>query len=417
MPNFLNLTTVNASMNVKNKSAILISWPRELDMFSVFIEKILDDVIIIVDDLVYADEERTENGKSIIELLGKTVEYVLLSEILGKTKYRVLFSTGGQTFYKKITYASYLKYLYAISIGSFIEYSKLSKFFLKIINRPLTGGGKHMEKIGRYSVERLIGDTVVKYPKGLDLNKDNYPEDKWKSIFDIYLCHSDIDYGLITNKFSEAKCIKIGYPRYDNAPNIKDAKKIIYSEIKGIKSESPLILWMPTIIRVEGELIDNIVIWTNIIKNLLVKYNVLISIHPKLAIVNPGIIIYLLDMGFLVDATKGRDLSILYQSSDLVLADYGGPVLSAVYMKKRLILLNSPNNKYIQWREDRAYIDDDIRSDVETFNINEGVSLIEQVDRDIQDSNNFKKNELKEKYFGKKCDYKHLKETFYELVK
>ena len=182
MPNFLNLTTVNASMNVKNKSAILISWPRELDMFSVFIEKILDDVIIIVDDLVYADEERTENGKSIIELLGKTVEYVLLSEILGKTKYRVLFSTGGQTFYKKITYASYLKYLYAISIGSFIEYSKLSKFFLKIINRPLTGGGKHMEKIGRYSVERLIGDTVVKYPKGLDLNKDNYPEDKWKSI-------------------------------------------------------------------------------------------------------------------------------------------------------------------------------------------------------------------------------------------
>ena len=73
-------------MNIVNKPAILISWPRELDMFSEFIERVLGDVIIVVDDFIYTEDERLENGKNIIELLDRNVEYVLLSEVFKKVR-------------------------------------------------------------------------------------------------------------------------------------------------------------------------------------------------------------------------------------------------------------------------------------------------------------------------------------------
>ena len=404
-------------MKVINKPAILISWPRELDMFSVFSDRVLENAVIIVDDFIYAESERFENGKSIIKLLGEKVEYVLLSEILGKVKYSVLFSTGGQTFQKKVTYSSYFKYIYAISIGSFIYNFGLSKVFLDVINRPLTGGGKCAEKSGKYPIERAIGNTVIKYPKGLDVNRAQYPESQWKDVFDVYLCHSDIDMGLIINKFPGAECVKIGYPRYDNVPSVKDAKRDIYNEIKNLDTEKPLLLWMPTIIRIKEELIDNIRVWSDIIKNLLSEYNVLIGVHPKLAMISSTIISDLEGMGFLVDATKGRNLGVLYQSSDLVLADYGGPVLSTIYMKKKLILLNSPSKKYAQWRRNRMYIDDDVRDDVSAFDIHNGVNLIKQIKINIKYNDSLNRDKLKDKYFGKDCNYEYLREIFSKLIK
>jgi hypothetical protein len=403
-------------MEIVNKPAILISWPRELDMFSAFIDNVLGDAIIVVDDFIYIENEKFENGKNIIEIIDGKVEYVLLSDVIGKFKYRILFSTGSQTYQKKVTLGSYFKYLYAIYIGSLIERFGLSNFFLEIINRPLTGGGKGADKFGKFPIERLIGEKVVKYPKGLDINKSKYPENQWKDIFDIYLCHSNIDQNLITDKFYKAKCIKIGYPRYDNVPSINEAKKNIYNEIRSIDSTKPLILWMPTFIKINGKIIDNIEAWIPIIEKLLDKYNVLISVHPKLAVMNPAIVTYLTELGFLVDATKGRNLGTLYQSADLVLADYGGPVLSTIYMKKKLILLNSPNTEYANWRKERMYVDDDVRNDVYSFDINDSMTFIEQINTSIEDNDILKRDILKAQYFGKDCNYEELKEIFHKLT-
>jgi hypothetical protein len=403
-------------MELLNKPGILISWPRELDMFSAFVDKIFDDVVFIVDDLIYDEDERLGNGENIIELLNGKVEYVLLSNVLGKVKFKILLSTGDQTFQKKITFYSYIKYIYAIVIGSFIEYYKLSNIFLKLIGRPLTGGGAHAVKFIKYPIERKIGVKVIKYPKGLDINKDKYPEDRWKGLFDMYLCHSDIDFRLIKNKFPQAECLKIGYPRYNNAPTTKASKKYISNQIKGINLAKPLVLWMPTFNKIQDEIIDNIEVWVPVITKLLEDFNVLISIHPKLAVIKPEVLIDLRKKGLLVDAEKGRSLMSLYQSSDLVLADYGGPVLSSIYMKKKLVLLNSPNKKYEIWRKKRKYIDDDVRNDVNVFDIDDAETLIEQVKTMISDQDNFESIALKDKYFGKDCDYRVLREIFDNLL-
>ena len=404
-------------MEIINKVAILISWPRELDMFSEFSKNVLGEVVIIADDFIYTRNERLESGKSLVNFLNKKkIDYVLLSEVIGKIKYKVLLSTA-ETYQEKVTFYSYFKYIYSISIGSTIERFRLSKFFVRIISHPLTGDGRYAKKFRKYPVERILGINTIKYPTGLDINKLAYPKRQWKDVFDIYLCHSVIDYNLIVEKFSEVKCIRIGYPKYENLPSVKYAKNIIYNDFKSIDKSKQLILWMPTIVGIKGEIIDNINVWLPIITRLLAKYNVLISVHPKLMVLNPEMTSYLAKLGFLVNMKKARNLSVLYQASDLVLCDYGASVLSAVYMKKKLILLNSPSEKYINWREERKYVDDDVRKEVGAFNLNDGVDLIKQVNNDIKYNNISKRNSLKERYFGKDCEYKNTKEIFDKLIK
>jgi len=152
-------------MEIINKVAVLISWPRELDMFSAFSKNVLDDVVFIADDLVYTKDERFENGKSLVNFLNKKkINYVLLSEVLDKIKYRVLFSTA-EAYQEKVTFRSYFKYIYSISMGGIIQYFGLSKFFLRIISHPLTGDGRCAEKFGKYPVERVIGINTIKYQK------------------------------------------------------------------------------------------------------------------------------------------------------------------------------------------------------------------------------------------------------------
>jgi hypothetical protein len=404
-------------MKIINQVAVLISWPRELDMFSEFSKNILEEVVVIADDFTYTRDERFENRKSLISLLNnKKIDYILLSEVIGKIKYKVLFSTA-EAYQEKLTFHSYLKYIYSISIGGTIQFFGLSKFFVRIFSHPLTGDGIHAKKFYKYPIERVIGLNTIKYPKGLDINKLGYPKNKWKDVFDAYLCHSVIDYDLIVGSFSEAKCIKIGYPKYDNIPSIKHAKNIIYNDIENIDKSKSIILWMPTLVGIKGEAIDNIKVWLPIITKLLDRYNILIRLHPKLVVLNPEMANYLTKLGLLVDIKKGRNLGILYQASDLVLCDYGGSVLSAVYIRKKLILLNSPSKKYINWRGERKYVDDDVRKEVSTFNINDGESLIKQVNNDIKHNNILKRNSLKERYFGKDCECKNTKETINKLIK
>jgi hypothetical protein len=402
-------------MEIINKVAILISWPRELDMFLEF-SKSIKGYIVIADDLVYTKDERFKNGERLLNFLNeKKIEYVLLSEVIGRFKYKVVFSTA-EAYQEKVTYYSFFKYIYAISIGSFIQLSGLSKFFINFFSRPLAGGGTHAETFIKYPVERVIGIKTIRYPKGLDINKALYPKNQWRSIFDYYLCHSEIDCNLITDKFPEAKCIKIGYPKYNSLLSEDSAKNITYSDITSINPSKPLILWMPTLIKINGEIIDNIKVWSSIVFKLLDKFNVLIRPHPKLVDLEPEMADYLKELGFLVDIKKGRNLSVLYQSSDLVLADYGASVLSAVYMKKKLILLNSSNQKSIKWREERKYIDDDVRNDVSSFNINEGDSLVAQINRDIQNSDNTKTDNLKNKYFGNEVNQKDIVKIIKDLT-
>ena len=75
-------------METINKVAVLISWPRELDMFSIIINNIDNNLfVIIVDDFIYKEREREGNAVKIIELLGG-LPYVLLSDVVNRIRYK-----------------------------------------------------------------------------------------------------------------------------------------------------------------------------------------------------------------------------------------------------------------------------------------------------------------------------------------
>ena len=104
--NYTILETKNEKqyMKITNEIAILISWPRELDMFSTFIENTIDNVVIVVDDFVYDEGERFEKGESIIKCLDEKIEYVLnnFDELNEKINNNLRLKFENQYSYEKI---------------------------------------------------------------------------------------------------------------------------------------------------------------------------------------------------------------------------------------------------------------------------------------------------------------------------
>jgi len=70
-------------MKFINKIAILISWPRELDMFLNLIKKFPQKkLIIIANDIKSNADERSKSNSVIIKLLKKeNIKFHLFSEI------------------------------------------------------------------------------------------------------------------------------------------------------------------------------------------------------------------------------------------------------------------------------------------------------------------------------------------------
>ena len=90
----------------------------------------------------------------------------------------------------------------------------------------------------------------------------------------------------------------------------------------------------------------------------------------------------------------------LYMTADIVLADYGSSVFSAIYMEKKLILLNLPDtSKYLYKAINGGYLDEEVRNDIASVsphNVEELPALI----LEMINTNNDKIKEIKSKYFS-----------------
>ena len=62
----------------------------------------------------------------------------------------------------------------------------------------------------------------------MDLRLNHFPNNKFEKVFDIFLCHGEIDKNLINNKFKKKDIFIIGYPRYDEKFDIVSLKKKLF---------------------------------------------------------------------------------------------------------------------------------------------------------------------------------------------
>ena len=128
---------------LKNKIGLLISWPREIDIFSKFFEIKSSKIDFIVNDNFSFEKGRNFSNKKIVEILKeKKIVFRYFSEIYKKEKYKVIISTGEFSGFH-ISIYSILRFIYGRTIGSALEYFGLSLFFLKKFGRSFTADGKN----------------------------------------------------------------------------------------------------------------------------------------------------------------------------------------------------------------------------------------------------------------------------------
>ena len=215
-------------MTLIKKIAVIINWPRELDMYEEII-KILpkNKLEILVNDSRNKEKER-KNASLIISknLKVKKRKFKFLSQIYGLKKYKILISTG-EISSNKVTFGSVLKHLYAITIGSFLNFSKLSYLSNKLFGRPFNADSYKSSFGYIWYPERVIGEKIIKFPDGIDLKLKHYPYKELEKNFDIFFTISDFEKKLIQKKFKKKQCLVIGYPRYTNIGTEKNIKKIL----------------------------------------------------------------------------------------------------------------------------------------------------------------------------------------------
>ena len=114
----------------------------------------------------------------------------------------------------------------------------------------------------------------------MDLRLNHFPNNKFNKVFDIFLCHGEIDKNLIKNKFKKKDIFVIGYPRYDENFDIVYLRKKIIGEFN-LNETKKTIFWRPTYIEEKNEVSQNIGLWLEKISKLNEDYNLIIRPHPK----------------------------------------------------------------------------------------------------------------------------------------
>ncbi len=224
-------------------------------------------------------------------------------------------------------------------------YTRFAHIIISIINLPLRTFGKVLFPVGRKQYfQRRLGLVNYRFMYGADLNDRLWPSN---GLYDLFFCHGPNDAEVMRRLYLKPTVI-MGYPRYDRFfDDAKNEEKLISVKNRlGCSSNKSNILWISTV----STEFSTIEIYAPAIAELTRKYNVILRPHPLEIERNSTRyrqnVREIADSGTFLSNTKYfDDLCELYLVADLVLVDYGGSIFSAVYLDKKILLLNNPKAK------------------------------------------------------------------------
>ena len=213
---------------------------------------------------------------------------------------------------------------------------QLVNFALGVANRPK----KYFIKYN-YSTQFAplqVGLRQIRFMYGADIG-DGWSLQDWNEIYDLFLCHGPNDEAQLRKRF-RGKTEVMGYPRYDGyfSPDLDVGPTI---REFGIKPDRETILWMPTL----GDDANSIPFFANAVSKLSSEYNVIVRPHPISFRLEPQKIDMLKSLSFVIDDDSTRDMNELFKVADIILCDYGGSAFGAIYLGKKLILLDVPGSE------------------------------------------------------------------------
>jgi hypothetical protein len=386
-----------------NKIAIIISWPREIDMYSKFLD--LGDnptFEFIVNDIKSSEKGRNQSNKLIEDLLiAKKIKFKLFSEVYQKLLYEKVISTGETCAEYKNLY-SVIKHIYAVTIGFVLEFSKISKILTKFFGKPFTANGLK-SKIGiDWYPEKKIGKISIKFPDGADVKLKNYPYSAYEDIFDVFLCYNDLEISLIQKKFKKTVCKKIEYFKLSELKE-ENKKKIDLIKEFQLDPKKPTIIWMPTHMLHTTEEDMNIFDWCEEISFLNKFYNFIIRPHPKTLFRNNSVLENLKKYEFKIDTNHNRSIKDMILSADLIFADYGGIIFDSIYLHKKVVLLDMfDGSEFVKDLKDSNSLDIKVRQNLLCMKIGMTKNqILSNIKSALSDKYQQTINENKSIYFGK----------------
>ena len=340
------------------KIGLILTYGREIDMYSWFYSQNDYVIDIIVNDLptsiaqkINAKSETTKTLKK------KNINYLLASDLLRrKKKYDLIFSPGALTV-ERFSFFYFVLYVYANTLGKIVKYLGFENIKMPFIKIGITGKSFLVHKKKLINIENKLGKKNIFLPSGLDCSMISFPLERWFGIFDYFLCHSKIDQELIKKKFKNSKTIIIGHPRFKKYNSNKKARDKLLSEFN-INPKSKIVVWLPTDIKIKEEFMKNITLWSKKISDIFNNWTIILRPHPKTWDKKNILNKHLNKFKFIIDNKKEQDFEMLIKGSDLVLTDYGDAVLSSIYLKKPTVILNLPKHySYRQGQENAKSLD------------------------------------------------------------
>lgn len=389
---------------MKNKTAYIIAEVRQIDYFYHFLLKQNSDAIIIINDSDGKVGFEIENDRRL-----RSFSKILLSEVIeNKLVFATVISTGNFKVpikaYKLKDYfsvlKSVLKFFYARTIGTLLQLFGLSAKFEKVFGRPFDAGGlrRRLSLITGKYIEKEIGEKTILYPRGMDINTSSFPAQELIDRFDAFMCHGELDRRIIASKTQKPTCI-IGYPRYELNNFDKEQKERFIKEFS-LNKNKLTILWMPSRLDWERPNYQNIIDWLDILNEDVLDHEIILRPHPHCWQQDPNLLKFLKSYKCRVDINKGRELSALYQISDLIVCDYGGSLFSATYMAKPVIVLNSSNHEEVSKSNELDLMARNSFRQFELNNKHELLSFLVKLDKETLNELRLLSNANKIKFFG-----------------
>tara|TARA_Y100000996_G_scaffold407007_1_gene384090 strand:+ start:243 stop:905 length:663 start_codon:yes stop_codon:yes gene_type:complete len=207
---------------IDDKIAVLINWPREIDMYQNFLKKLPKEKLqIIANDIKSTETGRDLQNKQLLKILvKKKIKFKLFSNVYQKEKFSIILSTG-EASSTQITFISIFKFIFSNTFGRIIEIINLDKILNYFFNRPFTAAFNRNSLGSVWYPEKILAKKTIKYSDGMDLKLNNYPYPELLKNFDIFFTISKFEYSLIKKKQKNKICKIIGYSRFHNILNKK----------------------------------------------------------------------------------------------------------------------------------------------------------------------------------------------------
>lgn len=190
-----------------------------------------------------------------------------------------------------------------------------------------------LENINGTPLVQIIGECNIRFMYALGKARHNFAA--WNNLYNMIMCFGP--YQAERLQFCESTVkLQMGYPRYDeffcgNQDGASIAQKY------GCDPNRKTIVWLPT-----WRELCSLDLYSDQMELLSSEYNLVVKPHPLSVQTEQERIERLRQKSFTRIITEHVDNLELFQVADFVVCDYGGPAFGALYLDKKLILLNMP---------------------------------------------------------------------------